>query len=62
MANLKERSEQMPPLTPAENARRDAEVERDIRAGIGIPLDEAFDWLHDRVDGVERPKPKARKL
>jgi hypothetical protein len=52
----------MPPLTPTENARRDAEAERDAKAGIGIPLDEAFAWLHDRVDGVEGPKPRARKL
>jgi hypothetical protein len=62
MANLKERTEQMPALSPAENARRDAEAERDLKAGVGIPLDEAFAWLHDQVDGVKRPKPKARKL
>jgi hypothetical protein len=62
MANLKEHPGQMPDLTPAENARRDRDAEHDAKAGIGIPLDEAFAWLHDRVDGVKRPKPKARKL
>jgi len=51
----------MPPLSRAEKARRNAEAERDVRAGVGIPLDEAFAWLHDQVDGVRRPKPKARK-
>ncbi|WP_395020328.1 hypothetical protein [Dongia sp.] len=62
MANLKQRTQQMPALTPVEDTRRDAEAKRDAKAGIGIPLDEAFAWLHDKVDGIERPKPKARKL
>ncbi|WP_459857171.1 hypothetical protein [Dongia sp. agr-C8] len=44
-----------------ESRRQDAEAQRDTKAGIGIPLDEAFAWLHDRIDGIECPKPKARK-
>jgi hypothetical protein len=44
------------------NARRDAEAERDSKASVAIPLDEAFERLHDLIDGVKRPKPKPRKL
>jgi hypothetical protein len=36
-----------------ESARYDAEADAEFDAGIGIPLKEAFAWLHDLVDGVE---------
>ena len=50
------------PAAKRKSARRDAEVARDAKAGVGIPLAEAFSWLNNRIDGVQRAKPKARKL
>ena len=62
MAKPKQLPDQMPAIPAEENARLDAEADREFAAGLGIPLDEAFAWLHDAVDGKERPMPKARKL
>lgn len=52
----------MPSLSPAENAKRDAEAGRDFEAGVGIPAEEAFAWLHDLIDGANVAPPKARKI
>jgi hypothetical protein len=49
-------------IPAAENAHLDMEVDREFEAGTGIPLKEAFDWLHGTIDGVEHRMPKARKL
>jgi hypothetical protein len=51
----------MPQLSVEENARRDAEAKREFEAGEGVPADEAFGWLHRRIDGAQAPMPKARK-
>ncbi|MBV5270067.1 MAG: hypothetical protein JZU55_09400 [Afipia sp.] len=52
----------MPKLSDTENARRDLRAEADFTAGIGIPAEEVFAYLHNRIDGIKTPKPKARKL
>lgn len=52
----------MPKLSEAENARRDLEAEADFAAGIGVPAEEVFAYLRNRIDGIKTPKPKARKL
>lgn len=52
----------MPKLSDAENARRDLQAEADFAAGMGIPAEEVFAYLHNRIDGIKTPKPKARKL
>lgn len=62
MGHQKIIADAMPPLPAAENARRDSEAERDFEAGVGIPSDEAFEWLHDRIDGGKAPAPKPRKI
>jgi hypothetical protein len=62
MANLKKRIEQVGTAKADENARLDAEADREFEAGVAIPLDEAFAWLHDAIDGKDKPKPKARKI
>jgi hypothetical protein len=62
MANQKTIEDAMPPLPAADNARRDAEAERDFEASVGIPSGETFEWLHDRVDGAKTPAPKPRKI
>ena len=54
-------SKAMPRLSAEENARRDAEAEREFKAGEGVPAGEAFEWLHGRIDGAKAPMPKARK-
>lgn len=54
--------ESMPSLSPAENAKRDTEADRDFEAGVGIPAEEVFAWLHDRIDGANTTPPKARKI
>lgn len=62
MSNPETNFKPMPPLSAAENARLDAEAERDFEAGEGIPADELFAWLHDRIDGGRAPMPKVRKI
>jgi hypothetical protein len=62
MSNREIVSKPMRQLSAAENARRDAEAERDFEAGKGIPAGEVFAWLHDRIDGGQTPVPKARKI
>jgi hypothetical protein len=62
MAGSKISEDIMPPLSAPENARRDAEAERDFEEGIAIPSGEVFDWLHDRIDGGSKPAPKPRKI
>jgi len=62
MASRRQPTEQVPAVSPADNVLMDAEADREFEAGLGIPLKEAFDWLHGVADGVERPMPKARKL
>lgn len=52
----------IPSLSLAENAKRDAEAGRDFEADVGIPDEETFAWLHDRIDGVNVAPPKARKI
>jgi hypothetical protein len=54
--------EAMPPLSDAENARRDAEARRALEAREGISADELRAWLHARIDGKNLPMPKARKF
>jgi len=62
MANPQPNSKHMPPLSDAENARRDAEAQRSAEAREGIPADELRAWLHARIDGKKLPMPKARKF
>lgn len=62
MPNPRVTGETMPSLSSAENAKRDAEADRDFEAGVSIPVEEVFAWLHDRIDGASMTPPKARKV
>jgi hypothetical protein len=57
-AKLKE----VPGISSAEDARRDADARREYEAGEGIPSDEVRAWLHARLEGRDVPMPKSRKL
>ncbi len=52
----------MPQPSAEEDARRDAEAEREFEAGVGVSADEAVAWLRGRIDGAHAPMPKARKI
>ena len=56
------RLQPMQKISSEENARLDAEAGAEFAAGVGIPLKEAFAWLHDLIDGIERPMPRAQTV
>ena len=62
MVSREPRLQPMQKISSEENARLDAEADAEFAAGVGIPMKEAFAWLHDLVDGIERPMPRARRL
>jgi len=62
MTKPETKQKDLPRLSPAEEARRDAGARREYEAGEGIPGEDVRSWLQARIDGRDVPMPRARKL
>jgi len=49
-------------MSPKEEAALEQLADREFADGIGIPLEEAIDWVKSWFSPNELPAPKARKL
>jgi hypothetical protein len=47
MGSRNTQQQPMQKMSSKENARLDVETDAEFAAGVGIPLSEAFAWLHD---------------